>query len=444
MQLRRIEGEGIMKKRMIALTGGILLGLFLLGGNLFGNGKGIGASYDGFEEVKAASAGAITESLEKDLTAHFQKKVIYLYPGKSSYNKLVINGAYDSIKWTVGNRKYASVTQEGRVSLKTAGAGKKVMVSAKISYHRNGKKQSKTVTYLLKGSVPVKKIKITASKNYVFVGKKIKLKVMNKPAKATSHKVVWKSSNIKYATVSKNGVVTPKSAGAGKTVIITAKATDGFGAKAMYKLRIIDLKKPIIALTFDDGPSVLYTKRVYQQLKKYDARATFFVLGCNLEKSQDVQKIVKASAKYGNEIASHTYNHKNLATLSVNEIQTEVSRTEQLIKKVTGVVPTLTRPPYGSMNDTVKSAIHTPLILWSIDTRDWQTRNADKTVDSVLGHVKDGDIVLMHDVYDQTASAAERIIPALVKEGYQLVTVSELATYKKAKLKNGTSYCTIR
>ena len=197
-------------------------------------------------------------------------------------------------------------------------------------------------------------------------------------------------------------------------------------------------------MTFDDGPSVLYTKRVYQQLKKYDARATFFVLGCNLEKSQDVQKIVKASAKYGNEIASHTYNHKNLATLSVNEIQTEVSRTEQLIKKVTGVVPTLTRPPYGSMNDTVKSAIHTPLILWSIDTRDWQTRNADKTVDSVLGHVKDGDIVLMHDVYDQTASAAERIIPALVKEGYQLVTVSELATYKKAKLKNGTSYCTIR
>lgn len=433
-----------MRKKILVLTGGIFCVLFLLGINLFVNGKGIGEAYEGFEEVKAASAGAITESPEKDLTAHFKKKVICLYPGKSSYNRLVISGAYDSIKWTVGNRKYASVTQKGMVSLKTAGAGKKIMVSAKISYHRNGRKQSKTVTYLLKGSVPVKKIKITANKDYVFVGKRIKLKVISTPAKATSHKVVWKSSNINYATVNKNGIVTPKSAGAGKTVIITAKAKDGFGAKATYKLRVIDLKKPIIALTFDDGPSVLYTKRVYNQLKKYDARATFFVLGCNLEKSQDVQKIVKASAKYGNEIASHTYNHKNLARLSVSEVQTEVSKTERLIRKVTGVTPTLTRPPYGSLNDTVKSAIHTPLILWSIDTRDWQTRNADKTVESVLGHVKDGDIVLMHDVYDQTANAAERIIPALVKKGYQLVTVSELATYKKIKLKNGTSYCTIR
>ena len=433
-----------MRKRVVFLAGGIFCVLFLCGINFFGNGRDLGKSYESFEEVKAASAGAITQKPEKPLSAHFKKKVIHLYPGKTSYNRLVINGDYHCVKWKVGNYKYASVTKKGKVTLKLAGAGKKVVVSAKIYYWNNGKRQSKIVTYILQGSVPVKKLKMTAKKNYVFVGKKIKLKVNKKPMNATAKKMLWKSSNPKYATVSKNGVITPKAAGAGKTVKITVKAKDGFGAKATYKLRIIDLKKPMVALTFDDGPSALYTKRVYNQLKKYDARATFFVLGCNLEKSKDLQKIVKTSAKYGNEIASHTYHHKNLATLSVSEMQMEALQTEQLIKKVTGVVPVLTRPPYGSISRTVKNALHTPLILWSIDTRDWQTRNADQTVKSVLGHVKDGDIVLMHDIYDQTASAAERIIPALVRDGYQLVTVSELATYKKAKLKNGNSYCTIR
>ena len=373
----------------------------------------------------------------------FSKSVVKLYPGKSTKNKLKVKGKYDKVKWSVSNTKYAKVSSTGKVTLKKAGAGKNLKVKAVVIYTADGKTCRKEASYTLKGLRPVKSIKVKAKKNYVFVGKKLSLTAKCSPASAYNRKVKWSSSNKKYATITAKGVVKPKKAGAGKTVTFTAKSKDGFGAKAKIKVRIIDLKKPMVALTFDDGPSYSYTSRIVNKLKAYDARATFFVLGSKLGDAR-TKKLVKNSAAYGNEIASHTYNHKNLATLSAGDIGWESANTIKRIKSVTGKEVLLTRPPYGSYNARVKSCIHTPLIMWSIDTRDWQTRNTSKTVQSVMNNVKDGDIVLMHDIYDATASAAEQIIPALVKKGYQLVTVSELATYKKVKLESGNAYGSIR
>lgn len=377
------------------------------------------------------------------LKAAFDKKQLQLYPLHSAKNAIRVDGTYDKITWKVSSKKYASITEDGTVTLKKNAAGQEVTVTATIRYTRNEQTYKKVLQYKVNGLVPVSSLEVTAKKNYVFVGKTLRLKATCYPETASKKKVKWKSQNPKYALITDKGVVKPRKPGAGKTVKFTATAMDGSKCKGSLSLRVIDPKKPMIALTFDDGPSYMYTSRVLKQLKKYNARATFFVLGSKLG-NPTVQGLIQQSVQNGNEIASHTYNHKQLTAISGAEVNWESEATQQAIRKITGSDPLLTRPPYGAYNDTVKVNVDTPLVLWSIDTRDWQTRNADSVVASVLNNVKDGDIVLMHDIYDSTASAAERLIPELVNRGYQLVTVSELAEYKKIKMRAGQSYTALR
>ncbi|MBO5469194.1 MAG: polysaccharide deacetylase family protein [Lachnospiraceae bacterium] len=201
----------------------------------------------------------------------------------------------------------------------------------------------------------------------------------------------------------------------------------------------IDPNKKMVALTFDDGPGK-YTKTIVDCLKKNDAKATFFVVGTSLASYPDA---VKYADKAGCEIGSHTYDHKDLARLSADEVKKEVSSTDQKLKKLIGKNAALMRPPYGSIGDTVKKNVGKPMILWSIDTLDWKTRDTQKTIDAVMKDVKDGDIVLMHDIHEPTKNAALQIIPRLKKQGYQLVTVSELAKYRGYKLEKGVAYRTM-
>ena len=232
-----------------------------------------------------------------------------------------------------------------------------------------------------------------------------------------------------------------KKAGYGKTVTITVATTDGSNLKKKMKLRILDPNKPMVAMTFDDGPSYESTKIIVDTLKKYDARATFFVVGQNIT-AQNVKnrEILKESAKNGNEIASHTYDHADLRTLSVSGIQQELSKTSDLIKEVTGKRPTLLRPPYGAINDTVSATVGAPMILWSVDTLDWQTRNTDSDIRAVMNGAKDGAVILMHDIHMPSAKAVEVVVPQLVDQGFQLVTISELAESKGITLEVGKRY----
>ena len=130
--------------------------------------------------------------------------------------------------------------------------------------------------------------------------------------------------------------------------------------------------------------------------------------------------------------------------MSEEEIKSQISKTDEKIKKATGKKATLMRTPGGSFNSEVKQSIEKPLILWSIDTRDWETRSCEKTVNAVMKDVKDGDIVLMHDIYGSTRDAACILIVKLRQEGYQLVTVSELAKYRGYTLKKGNIYYSLR
>jgi peptidoglycan/xylan/chitin deacetylase (PgdA/CDA1 family) len=198
----------------------------------------------------------------------------------------------------------------------------------------------------------------------------------------------------------------------------------------------IDPDKPMVALTFDDGPSI-YTPEILKQLKKYNARATFFVVG---ERVNSYAKTIQQANKQGCEIGSHSYSHANLGTASAATINSQLNKTEKRIKKILGFYTPIMRPPYGSISTTLREKVGKPMILWSIDTLDWKTRNTASTVKAVMSKAQDGDIVLMHDLYSATKDAALQIIPKLIKKGYQLVTVSEMATYKEYALKDGKAY----
>lgn len=201
-------------------------------------------------------------------------------------------------------------------------------------------------------------------------------------------------------------------------------------------LRKIDKNKKMVALTYDDGPSI-YTPRVLKTLKENNAVATFFVVGNRVPTYSDT---VKKAHDMGCEIGNHTYEHKNLTRVSEAEVKRQITKTNRNVKKVTGQAPVIVRPTGGATNANVKQWVGMPSIIWSIDTLDWKTRNADSTKRAVLDHVKDGDIVLMHDLYSATASASETIIPELVKRGYQLVTVSELAECRGGMKETGAYY----
>ena len=202
---------------------------------------------------------------------------------------------------------------------------------------------------------------------------------------------------------------------------------------ALY--RKIDTKKKMVALTYDDGPSN-HTNTILKVLKKHDSVATFFEVGNRIA---SYRSVVKKIDKMGCEIGNHTYEHKILSGCNRTQIRKQIDQTNNALKKVIGKKTIITRPPGGSHNKTIDGIINTPVILWSVDTLDWKNRNASSVKSAVLKNVKDGDIVLMHDLYESTADASKKIIPALVKRGYQLVTVSELSDCRKA-MKNGGTY----
>ncbi len=194
---------------------------------------------------------------------------------------------------------------------------------------------------------------------------------------------------------------------------------------------------PMVALTFDDGPNPEYTGRVLQVLADNYSHATFFVVGTNAEKYPHVLQDIAAS---GNEIGNHTYSHANLTDIDSADVEEEIDRVNRAVKKATGEIATVIRPPYGAYNEDVLQQLQQPVILWDLDTEDWDSRNAQVIVERIIANVEDGDIILMHDIYESTAEAVELLIPRLKEMGYQVVSVSEMATHKGKELELHKAY----
>ena len=203
--------------------------------------------------------------------------------------------------------------------------------------------------------------------------------------------------------------------------------------------RIIDPGKPMIALTFDDGPSDT-TSHILELLEQYDARATFFVVGSRARSRADVLLDI---IEQGSEIGNHSWSHYQMTFLSTPSINYELQQTNAVIEEITGVKPVVFRAPYGLVNERliyVAREMNMPIINWSVDPQDWRTRSSDRICYDILNRVYDGSIILCHDLIYQTGTAMEYVIPALIDQGYQLVTISELFTYSGHKPAAGRIY----
>ncbi len=201
----------------------------------------------------------------------------------------------------------------------------------------------------------------------------------------------------------------------------------------------IDPTQPMVAITYDDGPSGTVTPKILDKLEACGGHATFFMVG---QQAENRSELIQRMISLGCEPANHTYEHIAMKNLEPQELVAQVNRTNQLVIEACGVTPVLMRPVGGNETDEGLAAVGSigmSAILWSIDTLDWKTRDASSTIQKVRDNVKDGDIILMHDLYDATAEASMTIIDELVAQGYQLVTISELSAYRGG-LKPGVSY----
>lgn len=200
----------------------------------------------------------------------------------------------------------------------------------------------------------------------------------------------------------------------------------------------INPKKKMVALTYDDGPYTPVTNQILDVLEENNARATFFVVGSRVSTYKDC---IKREYSLGCEIGNHSYNHTILTSVGASTIKAEIADTNKAVKNITGQAPKIVRTPGGAVNSTVRENVGYPMFNWSVDTLDWKYRDSSSVVSSIKSNVRDGSIVLMHDLYGSTGNATEEIVPWLIKNGYQLVTVSELMAVKGIDVQKGELYC---
>lgn len=191
--------------------------------------------------------------------------------------------------------------------------------------------------------------------------------------------------------------------------------------------REIDPSRPMVALTFDDGPHPEYTDQILDILEAHNAVATFFQVGSRLN---DAPEATQRAVDLGCEIGSHSNTHPKFQKISGEEVLADLSSADAAFTEVLGHTPSLLRPPYGSLHEVLDNAGYS-IVTWSVDPSDWKCQDTDTVVDYIQNfeHL-DGQVILLHDVYESTVEAARILVPWLQEQGYQLVTVSELITLR--------------
>ena len=203
----------------------------------------------------------------------------------------------------------------------------------------------------------------------------------------------------------------------------------GFPTTALEVYRSVENDSMKIAITFDDGPHPILTPRILNILDRFHVSATFFMVGVNIE---NYPETARAVIDAGHEVGNHTYSHTHLERLSREDVEREIWLCEDILEELCEYRPHLFRPPEGAMSTYVENSSEEndyTLILWSLDTRDWENKNTEQIVETVLSKIHPGDIILMHDYigrHSKTPEALEILLPRLIERGYEPVTVSEL------------------
>lgn len=208
-------------------------------------------------------------------------------------------------------------------------------------------------------------------------------------------------------------------------------------AAEKLEVRHILTGKKLVALTFDDGPSKVTTTRLLEILQEKDAKVNFFLIGRMVEGAPE---LLQREVAEGHEVGSHTVTHTNLAKATNEVIRWEDTRMREIFREVGKMELKLMRPPYGLVNEQVRTEVSQPMILWSVDPEDWKYKDSAEVVRKVEGAVFDGAIILLHDIYATTVDAVGEIIDDLREEGYEFVTVSELAEARNVRLEKGKTY----
>ena len=202
----------------------------------------------------------------------------------------------------------------------------------------------------------------------------------------------------------------------------------------------IDPEKKMVALTFDDGPSNQNTNRILDVLEQNHARATFFVIG---KRIADRTEVIARALSLGCEIGSHTWGHSDFTKYPKSALIDSLEKTDEAMVSNFNYHMTLFRPPYASINKDVENVskdMGYTMILWSGSSHDWSIKDANKVYRNTFQCAADGAIILYHDIYDFTADAIERVVPDLISQGYQLVTISELIAMDEKSVSPGERY----
>ena len=194
---------------------------------------------------------------------------------------------------------------------------------------------------------------------------------------------------------------------------------------------------PVVALTFDDGPRASTTGRLLDELALREVPATFFLLGHRISGNED---LVRRMAAEGHQIGVHTYDHVEVTGLSREDFDLQVGKTRSLLLDILGEGDFWLRPPYGLTDAAARQWADSPIVLWSVDPEDWKDHDVARIVAAVVEHVEDGDIILMHDLYDSSVDAAVQIVDALLSKGYCFVTVEDLLAWNGVEPQNGELY----
>ena len=345
------------------------------------------------------------------------------------------------------NLNYNSYLMGGRY------AGIEIFGTKGISTNKNEKSIIKTYNISVDGKRILSNDEIISNKMYDDVLVLLKERIINSLGEGYSEQIeklngssldniVLTHKGVKV--ILEKGVYFPESLGTLSYVIKYRDLGEAFRLPDKYFSGMsptmpIDPNKPIIALTFDDGPGKA-TEQILDILEDNDARATFCVLGNRVAKNSDT---VLRAFQNGNEIVGHSWDHKDLTKLNYAGIKKQLEDTNNAIFDITGIMPAFHRPPYGATNNNVKKAseeLSLAMLYWSVDPYDWKTKDAQAIYDDIMGSVKNGSIILCHDIHESTGEAMEMIIPALIEQGYQLVTVSELLNYGENIVESGQLY----
>lgn len=191
----------------------------------------------------------------------------------------------------------------------------------------------------------------------------------------------------------------------------------------LYKAYYEKKNRKVVALTFDDGPNPATTNQALDTLSKYGIKATFFVLGKNVSGNEEILKRMKAD---GHVIGNHSWSHPVLSKLSLDEAKKQVTDTEDALTKVLGSSSKLMRPPYGAITDDIRKSLDLSFIMWDVDSLDWKSKNEAAILTEIQREVKNGSIILMHDIHAETVNALPKVIDYLKGQGYDFVTVPDL------------------